>query len=405
MLLFWNSGLSWKRYEWLPFKALKALLITWFYTHLICCSPLTKTRAGECTWLKFTSISFQENTASEWLKAPAKKLCFGTTMSWCCWQVSTHAAAGAGYPVGKSRGNDQGMINLDVRTLSGDEFTLRVERSMRGLEVRKMVLDHLPVRSGAKLVLDHMRKHQTSEQEKEIMRLKLHQTLQEHGLAEVETAILCCTYVPTQLHTAWCFLMGLEPSEAEFSLEGVTDLRTPSPVGLLNPPKSLVSFTFGDDFDESLEGLTLPSSLQSLTFGKYFNRSLEGVSLPNNLQNLTFGSSFNQSLERVTLPSSLQSLTFGKYFNRSLEGVSLPNNLQNLTFGSSFNQSLERATLPNSLRSLTLVLCSKGVWKVWPCQTVCRIWLLEINSIRAWIVWPCLRVCCISLLDIASTRL
>ena len=203
-------------------------------------------------------------------------------MSWCCRQVSTHAAAGAGYPVGKSRDNDHGMINLDVRTLSGDEFTLRVETSTRGLEVRKMVLDHLPVRSGAKLVLDHM-KHQTSEQEKETVRLKLHQTLQEQGLAKAEAAILCCTYVPTQLHTAWCFLVGLEPSEAEFSLEGVTDLRTRSRVGLLNPPKSLISFTFGDDFDESLKGLTLPNGLQNLIFGKQFNQSLERVNLPNSL--------------------------------------------------------------------------------------------------------------------------
>ena len=107
--------------------------------------------------------------------------------------------------------------------------------------------------------LDHM-KHQTSEQEKETVRLKLHQTLQEQGLAKAEAAILCCTYVPTQLHTAWCFPVGLEPSEAEFSLEGATDLRTRSRVGFLNPPKSLISFTFGDDFDESLKGLTARSA-------------------------------------------------------------------------------------------------------------------------------------------------
>ncbi len=52
------------------------------------------------------------------------------------------------------------MINLDVRTLTAEESRLSVERFTLGSEVRKMVL---PVRSGAKLVLDHMR-HQTSEQ-------------------------------------------------------------------------------------------------------------------------------------------------------------------------------------------------------------------------------------------------
>ena len=102
------------------------------------------------------------------------------------------AAGSAGYPVGQSYDNDHGMINLDVRTLTGEEFRLRVERSTRGAEVRKMVLDLLPVRSGAKLVLDHMRQ-QTSEQVEETVRLKLHRTLHEQGLAEAETTILCCT--------------------------------------------------------------------------------------------------------------------------------------------------------------------------------------------------------------------
>ena len=62
------------------------------------------------------------------------------------------AAGSAGHPVGQSCDNDHGMINLDVRTLSGEECRLRVGRSTRGSEVRKMVVEHLPVRSGAKLV-------------------------------------------------------------------------------------------------------------------------------------------------------------------------------------------------------------------------------------------------------------
>ena len=42
------------------------------------------------------------------------------------------AAGDAAYPVGQSYANDHGMINLDVRTLTGKEFRLRVERSTRG---------------------------------------------------------------------------------------------------------------------------------------------------------------------------------------------------------------------------------------------------------------------------------
>jgi hypothetical protein len=43
-----------------------------------------------------------------------------------------------------------------------------------------------------------------------------------------------------------------------------------------------------------------------LSFGCEFNQSLEGVTLPSSLQTLSFGENFNQSLERVTLPWSLQ---------------------------------------------------------------------------------------------------
>ena len=233
------------------------------------------------------------------------------------------AAGSAGYPVGQNYENDHGMINLDVRTLTGEEFRLRVERSTRGSEVRKMVLDRLPGRSGAKLVLDHVR-HQTSEQGgQEAVRLKLHRTLQEQGFTEAETAILCCTYGPTQLQAAGSFLMGLKTFEAEFSLEGVTHLTYRSPVGLLHLPKSLISLTFGGDFHQSLECMTLPNSPQKLTFDE-FNQSLARVTLPNSLQNLTFGDKFNQNLERKSLPNSLQNMTFGHDVNQSLEHVTFP---------------------------------------------------------------------------------
>ena len=53
----------------------------------------------------------------------------------------------------------------------------------------------------------------------------------------------------------------------------------------------------------------MPSSLQSLSFGADFNQSLEQVTLPLSLQTSSFGGDFNQSLEQVTLPLSLQSFS------------------------------------------------------------------------------------------------
>ena len=43
---------------------------------------------------------------------------------------------------------------------------------------------------------------------------------------------------------------------------------------------------------------------------------------------MTFGQDFNQSLERVTLPNGLQSLTFGRRFEQSLVKVALPIGLE-----------------------------------------------------------------------------
>lgn len=99
---------------------------------------------------------------------------------------------------------------------------------------------------------------------------------------------------------------------------------------ILGLAQTLQSLTFGDSFNQSLQGLTLPLTLQSLTFGNKFNHSLQEVCLPGSLQSLTFGNQFNQSLRGLRLPN-LQSLTFGHRFNQSLQGLSLPN-LQCLTF-------------------------------------------------------------------------
>ena len=47
--------------------------------------------------------------------------------------------------------------------------------------------------------------------------------------------------------------------------------------------------------------MRLSSGLEHLTFGHNFNQNMDGVSLPLDLQTLTFGKSFNHSLEVMTL--------------------------------------------------------------------------------------------------------
>ena len=147
----------------------------------------------------------------------------------------------------------------------------------------------------------------------------------------------------------WC-----RTCEKKHVLEGVTKIEGAMPGTYLRYlPRSLARFTFGRNFNQNLNQVTLPSRLQSLSFSMHFNQSLENVTLPSNLKSLSFGQMFNQTLDQVTLPSSLQSLSFSMHFNQSLEHVSLPSNLKSLSFGQMFNQTLEQVTLPSSLQSLS----------------------------------------------------
>eukprot|EP00435_Cladocopium_sp_Y103_P008328 s555_g2.t1 len=137
-------------------------------------------------------------------------------------------------------------------------------------------------------------------------------------------------------------------------------------------PKSLRTLTFGVSFNQSLDAVDLPNSLQNLSFGRNFSKCLDGVAFPGSLRLLTFGDGFSQSLDDVNLPQNLQSLTlgnqftrnqtlqaslqdltFGSAFNQSLRGVVLPASLKQLTFGNMFNQRLDDAALPRGLQSLT----------------------------------------------------
>ena len=174
----------------------------------------------------------------------------------------------------KGAAGETDEIELQVQCLSGEGVRLSVSRSMLGSDLRRLVSKKLSGKPGAKLVVHHVNG-----------KLTLNETLGGQGIVG-KTAMLSCTYIPTDVYAAWRYACGLPNCDREFALEGVTHLE-------------------GDTLGEYLHHL--PCSLASMTFGETFNQSLEWVTLPSSLQSLHFGKYFNQSLERVTLPSSLQS--------------------------------------------------------------------------------------------------
>ena len=194
--------------------------------------------------------------------------------------------------------------------------------------MRKLVSKQVKSNKGRTLALHHKG-----------LPLVFRQTLLEQGIRRA--AELSCTFVPTNLWAAWCFVTGVPTPDEEFAMEGLTDLAGAGEGDYLqNLPHTLQSLTFGGSFNQNMQGVTLPGSLQSLTFGNEFDQNMHGVTLPDShsLQSLTFGGWLNQSMQGVTLPGSLQSLTFGHAFDQNMQGVSLPDSLQSLTFGGSFNQ-------------------------------------------------------------------
>ena len=243
-------------------------------------------------------------------------------------------------PTGKGPADETDEVDLQVLCLTGEGVTLSVPCSMLGYELHRLVSEKLPRKPGPKLAMHHVN-----------AKLTLNQTLAGQRIVGT-SAMLSCTYTPTNVYTAWRYVCGLPTSEGEFALEGVTQLEATTGGEYLHYlPRSLAKLTFGENFNQSLERVTLPSSLQSLSFCHDFNQSLERVILPSSLRSLSFGNVFNQSLEQVTLPSSLQSLTFGYRFNQSLERVTLPSSLQSLSLGNDFKQSLERVTCHRAFKA------------------------------------------------------
>eukprot|EP00435_Cladocopium_sp_Y103_P059630 s8_g21.t1 len=152
--------------------------------------------------------------------------------------------------------SDGTAVHLQVQFLNGHEFRLSVAPETSGRELQELVSAKLDFRKGRKLVLHH----RASELLPDL-------ALQHQGIDSSQEAILSCTFLPTDLYTAWRYVQGL--ASPEFPMEGVTRLEgAPPGPHIFSLPKWLESLAFHHDFNESLVGVNLPTGLQSLTFGK-----------------------------------------------------------------------------------------------------------------------------------------
>ena len=151
----------------------------------------------------------------------------------------------------KGAADETDEVELKVLCLTGEGVTLSVRRSMLGSDLRRLVLEKLPRKTGAKLVVHHVNG-----------KLTLDQNLEEQGMVG-KAATLSCTYIPTNVYAAWLYVCRYRSKilhrEREFALEGITHLEGAADGEYLHHlPCSLASMTFGHQFNQSLERVTLP---------------------------------------------------------------------------------------------------------------------------------------------------
>ena len=103
----------------------------------------------------------------------------------------------------KGAADETAEVDLQVLCLTGEGVALSVPRSMLGYDLRRLMSEKLPCKPGAKLAVHHV-----------IGKLALDQTLGEQGIAG-KSAMLSCTYIPTNVYTAWCYVCGLPTCERE----------------------------------------------------------------------------------------------------------------------------------------------------------------------------------------------
>ena len=113
----------------------------------------------------------------------------------------------------KGAADETDKVNLQVLCLTGEGVALSVPRSMLGYDLWRLVSEKLPCKPGAKLAMHHVN-----------AKLRLNQTLGGQGMVGT-SATLSCTYIPTNVYRAWCYICGLRTCEENFVLEGVTQLE------------------------------------------------------------------------------------------------------------------------------------------------------------------------------------
>ena len=204
-------------------------------------------------------------------------------------------------------------LAFQVVGMGGDEFQVRVPKSITGSELRRIIRDRLPLKAGARVVVM-----------KGSQKLSLSKTLAQQGLVQGEPNSLSYAYEVANLQEAWRCLQKRYVDDESMALEGILQLQGLQETTPLRNLVTLKHLALCNDLNESLEGMPWPTSLQSLSFGSEFNKSLKEVAWPSGLQSLSFGYKFNQSLEGVAWPSGLQSLSFGGEFNQSLKEVAWP---------------------------------------------------------------------------------
>jgi len=112
----------------------------------------------------------------------------------------------------KDASDETDEVVLQMLCLTGEGVALSVPRSMLGHDLRRLMSQEFPCKPGATLAVHHVNE-----------KLVLDQTLEQQGIGK--STMLSCTYIPTNLYAAWCYVRGFPTCEREFALEGVTQLE------------------------------------------------------------------------------------------------------------------------------------------------------------------------------------
>ena len=173
------------------------------------------------------------------------------------------------------------LLDVQVFSLEGARCHLQLTFNALGADLQRQVSEKMHAKKGARLVLCH-----------NASPLILGKTLREQGVA-AGLSTLSCTYVATDLYSAWKCLRASPVSGEHAPLDGLSQIAgCMSVLNITQFPKTLLILTFDDAFNQSLNDVTLPSSLQSLTFGAAFDQNIQSIVWPTHLQNLNFWRNF-----------------------------------------------------------------------------------------------------------------